>query len=281
MYELRVVQTKKDIEDFHSVPRFIYKDDPNYIFPIENDVENVFNPAKNETFEKGEVIRFILQDADGLICGRIAAFYTEDSKGKLNGGCGFFECIDQKEAAHALFNACQEWLQTKNVSFMDGPINFGGRESFWGLLISSDSYPSYRENYQPAYYQNLFASYGFKLEIEQSTFTITRETFNKPRFDKLASRVMTNPRYRFEYLDYGRLDEFAEYFVEIYNKAWSFHDDFTPMDKAKMKKELKEYKAAMPDFLAIFAFMDDKPAAFYISILEINQIFKVNSKKPV
>jgi hypothetical protein len=274
MYQLRVVHSSKDVADFHAVPKLVYKNDKNYIFPIQKDVENTFSPEKNENFEKGEVIRFNLYDDAGSTIGRIASFYTKDAKGKLNGGCGFFECIDDTAAAHALFDACKEWLQLKNVGFMDGPINFGGRESFWGLLISSNSYPSYRENYHPAYYQNLFASYGFELEIEQSTFTINHLTFNKPRFDILASRIMNNPKFRFEYLDYSRLDDFAAYFVEIYNKAWSFHDDFTPMTADKMRKELKEYKAAMPGHLAIFAFIDDKPAAFYINILEINQVFK-------
>jgi len=89
MHQIRVVQSTQEVKDFYSVLDLVYQNDENYIYPMENDVENVFNSEKNETFEKGECIRFVLYNEKGITEGRIAAFYSKDSKDKLNGGCGF------------------------------------------------------------------------------------------------------------------------------------------------------------------------------------------------
>ena len=54
---------------------------------------------------------------------------------------------------------------------MDGPINFGESDRYWGLLINGHQRaPIYGNAYQPAYYQSLFENYGFQLYFEQYMF---------------------------------------------------------------------------------------------------------------
>ena len=69
--------------------------------------------------------------------GRIAAFYSsKNDKEKLRvGGCGFFECIDDEEAAKMLFDTAKNWLEKNGYNSMDGPINFGERDKWWGCLV--------------------------------------------------------------------------------------------------------------------------------------------------
>jgi hypothetical protein len=49
------------------------------------------------------------------------------------GAMGFFECINDKEAAFILFDACKNWLSERGMEAMDGPVNFGDRDRWWGL----------------------------------------------------------------------------------------------------------------------------------------------------
>ncbi|MBZ0099726.1 MAG: hypothetical protein K8F30_11605, partial [Taibaiella sp.] len=51
MYE---VNTAKDRRDFLELPVSIYKNDPNWIRPLDKDIEEVFDPTKNKAFRKGE-----------------------------------------------------------------------------------------------------------------------------------------------------------------------------------------------------------------------------------
>ncbi|MEX0635511.1 MAG: hypothetical protein WD135_01985, partial [Ferruginibacter sp.] len=136
--QLVAVNDKNTHKRFLNLPSFIYKDDTNYIPHIRQDIEKVFDPAKNKLFRLGgEVSRWLLTDEKGKDIGRVAAFiHPKTSKaGKYKiGGLGFFECIDDKVAAFKLFDTCKAWCIERGMQGMDGPFNFGERDQFWGLL---------------------------------------------------------------------------------------------------------------------------------------------------
>lgn len=264
---------------FIDFPKKLYSKDGNYIMPLDIDIENVFNKDYNPAFKTGECERWLLYRENELV-GRIAAFYNviknTDTK---TSGCGFFECIDNQEAANMLFDTAKQWLIEKGCNYMDGPINFGDRDSFWGLMVGGFASPSYRENYNFPYYQQLFENYGFKFEIGQTTSLINDKVFNFERFSKLASRVFANPAYTFENFKTSKIDKYAEDFIEIYNKAFSFHENFVPMTKEKILLRMKEMQPIVVEDLNIFAYHNGKPVGFYLTVMDVNQIFKhVNGK---
>lgn len=273
MFELRQVASKKDVQEFHLVQDRIYAGDSRFIKPIQKDIEDIFNPETNPAFLDGDAARFVLYH-ENIPAGRIAVFYRIKEGKAPVGGIGFFECIQNQDAAFYMFDFAVNWLKSKGCTYMDGPVNFWDRDSFWGLLIEIKTYPSYRESYQPAYYKAFFENYGFEKIIEQSTSDITENEFNFERFSKLSSRVFQNPDYSFRTLDYSEVDKYASDFAEIYNQAWSFHEDFKPVTKEKILERLKQMKPVLPSDFAIFAYSGARPIGFYISILEVNQIFK-------
>jgi hypothetical protein len=61
-------------KEFIRFPKELYKDDPFWISPLDNEVERVFDPIRNPTFRHGEAIRWILKDDRKRTIGRIAAF---------------------------------------------------------------------------------------------------------------------------------------------------------------------------------------------------------------
>jgi len=273
VFTLKQVPAEASIADFHAVAKLVYKNDPDYIQPLTKDIEEVFDSTQNAAFEGGDIIRWVLYDGNNTI-GRVAAFYQTKNNGERMGGMGFFECIESHDAAYTLFDACKNWLQEKGLSYMDGPVNFGDRDSFWGLLVEKHSYPSYREAYQPNYYRGFFEDYGFEKIFEQKTCDITYDVLNVERFGRLAGRALSNPKYRFVRLDYSRLDKFSADFVRIYNEAWAHHEDFKPLTIEKMMARLKKVKPVLPADFAVFAYADDRPIGFYVSILEVNQVFR-------
>ena len=154
MYKAVEVQSEAHKMAFHKLPFEIYKYDKQWIAPLTKDVESVFDREKNLQFQEGDLIRYLLYK-DNNVVGRVAAFYKEHPTGR-QGGMGFFECINDQNVAFELFGVCKNWLVEKGCKFMDGPINFGDRDSFWGLLIEAKRPPSFRENYQPSYYKSFF-----------------------------------------------------------------------------------------------------------------------------
>ncbi len=278
-YQLVKVDTKELLKAFIQFPKALYKVDGNYIMPLDKDIRNVFDRKHNPAYLTGDSIQWLLYSGDRII-GRNAAFYNKlPSTGVITGGMGFFECIDDQPAANVLFDAAKTWLKSNGCTYMDGPINFGERDSFWGLMVDGFESPSYRENYNFKYYQALFENYGFKPEIGQTTSLIREDIFNFDRFSKLAGRIFANSAYTFDYIHRDNLEKYARDFIEIYNQAWSFHENFEPMTFEKIMGHMKMMKPILVEELNVFAYANGKPAGFYITVLDVNQIFKhVNGK---
>ncbi len=272
MFQLVQVSSAQEIAEFHAVQDIMYLKDPLYVKPMLSDVEHVFDRTANPAFKDGDAVRFLLKK-DGIAIGRVAAFYRIKKEGKM-GGMGYFECIDDKEAAFALFDACKTWLIGQECTYMDGPVNFGDRDTFWGLLVENHTYPSYRENYNPSYYRAFFEAYGFEKEIEQSTSEITEDQFNFERFTKLSDRVMQSGKYTFVTIDWAQKEKFARDFATIYNEAWAHHEDFKPLSQDMVMTRLKQLKPVLMKQFAVFAYAGERPIGFYISMLEVNQLFR-------
>ena len=67
--------------------------DPNYIRPLDKDINDVFDKSKNKALRHAEITRWILEDDDGRPAGRIAAFVNKKYRNRGDdmriGGVGF------------------------------------------------------------------------------------------------------------------------------------------------------------------------------------------------
>src|SRR5678809_283684 len=120
--QLVEVSDKKTAKKFLEVNVLVNKNDLNYIRPLDKDIEEVFDPGKNKAFRHGETIRWILENEDGKLIGRIAAFANKKYKNKGDdvpvGGIGFFDCINDQNAADMLFDVAKYWLIQKGMQAM-------------------------------------------------------------------------------------------------------------------------------------------------------------------
>lgn len=271
------VTTNKQKHEFLKFAHKLYSDDKEWIAPLDQDIEGVFDETKNVKFLEGEAKRWLIIGDDNKTKGRIAAFFnkkTISQTGKRSGGIGFFECINDQSTANLLFDTAINWLKGKGLEAIEGPINFGEKDRFWGLMVSGFKNPSYMENYNPPYYQQLFENYGFAKLYEQSTSEITVENFNFERFNKISSRVLNNPAYSFEHYVDSKLEKYASDFVTIWNLAWANRPDFTPMTMDRVQNTLQALRPILREDLIWFAYANNEPAGFYINTIEVNQIFK-------
>ncbi|RFZ90821.1 GNAT family N-acetyltransferase [Mucilaginibacter conchicola] len=271
------VKSKADKTAFLDVARIIYKNDPNWVCPLDNDVEAVFDPARNNFHTHGRATRWILRNNAGKPIGRIAAFVNDEKAYNYEqptGGCGFFECIDDKAAAFFLFDTAKQWLQQQGMQAMDGPINFGENDNFWGLLVEGFTPPSYGMNYHLPYYHAFFKDYGFETLYEQITNHLDVHKPFSERFTKIANWVMNKPGYTFEHYKASQLEKFAADFIEIYNDGWQDFENFVPINHATIMESLKQMKAIMDERLIWFAYVDGEPASFIVILPDANQMIK-------
>ena len=277
-YKLVEVNDKKTWQEFLMLPVKLYKEERCWIRPLDSDVEKVFDPKQNKSFRSGECVRWILKRNGGETVGRVAAFYDKKVAARSEqptGGMGFFECIDDKGAAFMLFDACREWLAGKGMEAMDGPVNFGDRDRWWGLLTEGFSEPNYCMPWNFKYYKGLFEEYGFRNYFNQLTFrrSISLEGVHPVVLEK-AERVYRNPEFSFRYINKKDLDKAAEDFRIVYNQAWAGLSGVKEINKAHARALLNSFRPIMDERLIYFAYHNDEPIGFFISIPEINQIVR-------
>ena len=262
---------------FLDLPRELYRRDSVWVSPLDMEIEGIFNPSKNLAFRNGEATRWVARDKDNKVVGRIGAFVNRTKAfgfEQPTGGVGFFECIDSQEVANALFDTSRAWLLARGMEAMDGPINFGENEHFWGLLVEGFTHPSFGMNYNPVYYKKLFEGYGFE-EYYSQTATHLDITKSVPeRWVKIIDWVKNKQGVRFEHCKRGNLMKYGMDFLTIYNDAWQFHPNFTAMTEEQIQLQINKLKDILIEEMTLFAYVDNEPAGFMLCLPDINQIFK-------
>ncbi len=283
---MTIIEVKEPAQarEFLMLPVRLYKNERNWIRPLDKDVENVFDPEKNKAFRHGECIRWILTDGAGSTIGRVAAFVNKKTVSKGNdqptGGMGFFECIENQDAAFLLFDTCKKWLESKGMEAMDGPVNFGSRDRWWGLLVEGfEREPNYQCTYNFPYYKTYFEEYGFQVYFYQLTFARKVKDPLHKRLAEKAALIARDPDYTFRYLRKDEMPKLAEYIHHVYNNAWANRSENPELTLAQAQLMVKQMKPIMDRKLIYFGFYQDEPISCFISLPELNQIFKyVNGK---
>lgn len=276
-YRIVPVDSKARAGQFLDVVDRIYAADPVYVRPLDMDIKAVFDPKKNPFFRHGRLQRWLLLDDKGTPVGRLAAFINENKAHSFEqptGGCGFFECVDDQAAANLLFDTARDWLKSQGMEAMDGPINFGENDRFWGLLVEGQVHPSYQMPYNPPYYQRLMEDYGFSFYFGQIARHMDITHRVNERFYTVFQRVRERNNITFETLKRNNLSKYAQDFLTIYNDAWAYHEGFTPMTRQQVDSMVQQLKMVLVEDLAIFAYVNGEAAAMVIALPDLNQIFK-------
>ncbi len=261
---------------FHDAARSLYHQDSNWIAPLDMEIENIFRPEKNDLFRDGEAIRWVLQDESGGSIGRVAAFvnYQKAKHSEIPaGGIGFFECVDNQEAANMLFNAGRAWLADRGMKAMDGSINFGENFSYWGVLVEGFMKQGYGMPYNKPYYQKLFETYGFQDYFQQFSYHIDLSKPFPERMVKFAEYLETRPGYSFKHFEKANPQPYIRDLVEIMNITWGdFMEGFVSIKETDLSGILASAKPVLVDDFIWFAYKDGRPVGMVVAFPDLNQV---------
>jgi hypothetical protein len=274
--KILAVESDDERKAFLKMPIVLYKNDKNYIRPLDKDIESVFDPKKNKYFRHGSCIRYLLQDDNGKYIGRIAAFVnkrTAKSFDQPTGGVGFFDCIDDKNAAFLLFDSAKEWLKENGMEAMDGPVNFGDRDKWWGLLVDGFHAPCYCCNYNPPYYRQFFEEYGFDVYFKQYTYYRKVSDELAPTYMEKAKRILADKDYSFEHMRKENLEKYIEDFRVVYNKAWVKHAGVKEMTPVQAKSIMEQLRPILDEQIVWYTYFKGECVGFFVNIPELNQLF--------
>jgi hypothetical protein len=276
--ELIEVNDNQRAHDFLHVNVKINEGNPSYVRPLDKDIDEVFDPKKNKTFRFGNISRWVLYKSNGEPCGRIAAFINKKYKNKGDeqptGGIGFFDCSNDQNAADMLFDVARHWLIQQGMEAMDGPINFGERDRWWGLVVEGFQSPLYCMNYNPPYYQQLFENYGFQPFYKQICFGMDPKQVLNEKLRERHAFYARDLSYSVKNISKKHFEKYAADFTEVYNAAWAGHGGLKELKKEQVLQMFKKMKPVMDERIIWFAYHNETPIAIFVNLPDLNQWFR-------
>ncbi len=227
MVEIRQVKTKKDIKEFIEFPLRLYKKCPYFIPPLYGDEKKLLKSGGNTKYAESA---FFLATKDGKTAGRIHAIIQKQYN-EIHGTAQVrftrFDSVNDKEVAHALFAAAENWGKEKGMTEICGPLGFSDLDREGLLVEGFEEDSTFEEQYNFPYYGELVESYGFTkdadwLEYElkapqEVSKTLSRVSKRSLEMNKLhvASTNMSKKKYIEKYRD-GFFDCLDECYSKLY-----------------------------------------------------------------
>ncbi len=83
-YILQEVTTSAQEREWLDLPKKIYKGNRNWVCPLDQDITEVFDPARNELFAEGEAVRWVVRNRAGESWGVSRRFTTAKRRPSRN-----------------------------------------------------------------------------------------------------------------------------------------------------------------------------------------------------
>lgn len=279
------VTSEVDKMKFIKFPWKIYKNYPNWVPPLIFDVKNNLDLRKNPFYQHSQIELFLAFHGSEIV-GRIAGIIN-DNHNKFHedkvGFWGYFDCINDNNVSSALFDAVKEFLSSKGLDTMRGPVNLSTNDELGLLVDSFDKLPFILTLYNPEYYIGLVEEYGFVKAKDLYAYQITDDIINdKKQMDKLervSNIVLKRENLSIRKINFSNFNDEVETLLSVYNNAWEKNWGFVPMTKDEFFHVAKMLKTvADPDYVYI-AEHNGKPVGFSLTLPDFNLIFKkINGK---
>ncbi len=190
MLTVRQIHKRKDYKKFVKFPTELYKNNPNYIPPLEMD-EYKMTTKKNAHFKECEQAYF-LAERDGRVVGRIAAVILFPFNEKNNAKYARFtrfDFIDDEKVAHALLGTAEKWAKEHGMEYIHGPLGYDDLEREGLQTYGFEHKGSYVASYNAEYYQTYVESYGYTPDAKWVEWRFKFPMKKDERVERVASLV--------------------------------------------------------------------------------------------
>jgi len=274
--KLRLVQNKKDLNDFINFPYKLYKGDRYWVPRLKMDIKHTMSD-KNPLWKHADRI-LLVAEKNGQVAGRITGSvdynYIKFQNSKT-GFFGFFECIDDYDVARMMLDSVRNWLKEKGMEIMSGPFSPSTNDELSFLLEGYDSEPMIMMPYNPRYYHDLMERYGMRKSKDLLAFIVDVKDIPEERYAKFEQRIMKrNPGLVIRPIDFKQFEEEAKRVEYVYNNAWEKNWGFVPWTHEEFYYICKSLKQLFVQDLTLVAIDGNKSVGVAIVIPDYNFVLK-------
>lgn len=282
LIKIRAARSRKERLEFIRMVWDLYKDDPNWVPPIEMDRMRLIDTEKNPFYKHARVELFIAEK-QGKPVGRIAAVVndvhnnTHDDK---VGFFGFFDSINDQDVANTLFNAAGFWLREQGITVMRGPVSPSMNDEVGLLVEGFDSPAMFQMPYNPPYYIELIERAGFAKAKDLFAYIVEYPKCLTDKIVRVTDLLKARGKTSVRSLSMKRFADEVERIKSVYNQAWQPNWGFVPMTDEEMNSMAYELKQVIDPDLVLFAEKDGETVGFALAVPDINQALKAGTAIP-
>ncbi|MFF2848796.1 GNAT family N-acetyltransferase [Streptomyces sp. NPDC058001] len=266
-YDVKAVRTRADRSAFIGFPHVLHRHEPMWVPPLRGDQRRLMDRGSHPFYEFGEA-RFFLARRDGRVVGRIAAVHNpnhnrfHDSK---DGFFGLFDCVDDPDAAEALFTAAASWLRTRGLETLLGPVSLSTNYECGVLTEGFDLRPAVQMPYNPSYYPQLMSDCGFTTAMELLAWELPATVHENQRLLRLL-RSGRDWGVRIRPLDLRNFAAESDLVKEVYNAAWERNWGFSPMTDREFGALAQQLRPLLRPGLGMVAEVHGEPAGVALAL---------------
>lgn len=272
--EIREVRKGNGLSEFIEFPYSLYPKNSFYVPPLRKDLNEIFSP-KNPFFDHAEV-KYFMAGEKGRAAGRIASVINRrhiDFHGEMAGFFGFFESVNDPEAANALIDAVSSVLKDNGMKIIRGPMNFSTNEECGFLLEGFSQPPMLMMPFNPPYYNDLMEACGMQKAKDLKAYIYDV----KDRLPAKALRVAVIAEKRgikVRPIDKKNFDKEMQAFKEVYNSAWEKNWGFIPLTDEELDYLGSRLRQIVVPELTLIAEDDGAPVGFMGLLPDFNYVLK-------
>jgi hypothetical protein len=263
---------KKVLRDFLDVVDHVYAGDPNYVRPLDFDVEGRLDPKKNPFFEHAEGTGWVAY-RDGKPVGRITAQLDREHLARHKDDAGFFgflDTVDDADLARTLLETAGAWVKQRGMKRLRGPFCLNINEEAGCLVEGFDSPPNALMTYHRPYQGGLIEKAG--LRKVKDLYSWGYEVGRVPaRAQKAYDEISAMPEVKVRLVDKNNLLRDVEIVMDIFNDAWSENWGFVPLTQNELKKMAEDFKLILVPDLTRIVDIDGAPAAVSLAVPNVNE----------
>jgi GNAT superfamily N-acetyltransferase len=277
MIQIRKIRDRKNLREFIKMVWSLYEGNQHWVPPLISEVEAILTPGKYPFWENAERELFLAYRNDEIV-GRIAAVISHKHNevyGEKTGFFGFYESIDDQEVAHALYEAAEEWLSSKGMTHMRGPMNPNINEEIGFLVEGFDQDPFIMMPYTLTYYPDLVTKEGFRKIKDVYSYYAGTDAGMPGKVQRVADLIKKRYNVRVRSIDMKNLDEETALIKEVHDEAWKDNWGAVPFTEAEFTHIVKQLKTiAIPELVPIVE-LDGKVVAMGVAVPDVNQVLRL------
>jgi GNAT superfamily N-acetyltransferase len=274
--EVVPVRTRSDLAHFVKLPWRVYTGEPRWVPPLIGERRRFLARGANPFFEHAEA-EYLLAWRGGVPVGRVSAHVDRrlnEFQGNAWGLWGFFECLDDPEAARGLLQAAEEWLRARGRDRMVGPMDFTLNHPSGLLVEGYELPPQVLEPWQHPYYRGLVEGHGLHkaMDLLKWEQRLTDRGSFHPAMEELAERLEPEHGVTIRHMD--RRDLLAEVrrFLHVYHAAWSRNWGFVPLTDAEVRRYTRDLRPVLDPDWALIAEHEGETVGAALALPDFNRV---------